>query len=169
MEINLEIMGAKELAHTLREIPVEVKERMMPQALKAGGEVVRDNAQAIAPVDTGALATSMTVQGKKGAVLVGPNKDIHDTKDKRKMLNSNIGVFVEGGTVNHFSLLGRITAAEARRKKKNVITYQRTEQRTPPRPFLKQALTQSAAAAFEAIAAKLRALLDAKYKGKTHA
>ena len=161
MEIGLQVDGCEEMAANLRGLAVDVRDKFVLRALKAGGKIVRDNSQALAPVRTGALATSITVGTKDKTVLVGPNRETHDTKDKRKMRNDNIAVFIEGGTVNHFVWTGqRITAAEARRKKKNVIAFQKTEQRTPPRPFLKTALESSAQEAFQAEADTLRGLIE---------
>jgi len=167
MQIALHVTGTEELAMNLRSLDADVKSKFLIRALKKGAAIVRDHAQALASVGkTGSLATSMTVQMKKGTVVVGPNTETHDATDKRKMRNDSIGIFVEGGTVNHYSWNSqKITAAEARRKKKNVITFQKTEQRTPPRPFLKPALEQSAQEVFQAEADEMKRQIDQKFQG----
>ena len=165
MEMALRVEGCEELAANLRSLAVDVRDKFMVKALKAGAAVVRDNAQALAPVGkTGALATSMTVSVKGNAVLVGPNTEKRDDAgDKRHMRNDSIGLFQERGTKNHYTWTGqRITAAEARRKKKNVITIQSERERMPARPFLRPALEQSAQEAFQVEADTLRVLIEAK-------
>ena len=164
MEMSLRIDGCEELAANLRSLAVDVRDKFMLQALKAGAEVVRDAAQADAPVRTGALATSITTSVRGGAVLVGPDKQArNDPGDKRHMRNDSIGIFQEKGTVNHYNYLGeRITAAAARRKKKNVISIQGKSERMPARPFLRPALESSAQAAFDAEADKLKSLIETR-------
>lgn len=169
MEISIQIEGTEDLAANLRELDRDVHDKYLIQALQAGGQVIRDNAQAIAPVGkTGSLATSITVQTKGNVVMVGPNKDKrNDPGDKRHMRNDSIGIFQERGTKNHYTWTGQqISAAEARRKKKNVISFQHTEERMPARPFLGPAFQQSAQAVLQAEADKLRQLIEArKMKG----
>ena len=171
MELALEITGVEELTRELRALPQEVKDKIMPLALKAGAAIVRDQAQANAPVGkTGALATSITVSMRGGVVLVGPSTEPRsDAGDKRNMRNSTIGLFQEKGTVNHFAgwTNRRITASQARRqRRKQIITIGSTTLRMPKHDFLRPALEESSKEAFQAEADKLRALIEAKYREK---
>ena len=164
MELEIKITGAEELEANLRSLAVDMQGKMVVKALQAGGAVVRDVAQAEAPVNTGALATSMTMSTRGGAVLVGPNKERrNDAGDKRHMRNESIGIFQERGTVAYFGLMGRIKAADARRKRKNVIYVERTEERTPATKFLEKALAQAAPEAFQAEVDKLHELVEARF------
>jgi HK97 gp10 family phage protein len=162
MELEIHIEGTEEMAAELRGLASDVQTKFLIQALKAGGSVVRDYSQAEAPTGkTAQLATSMTVSTRGEVVLVGPNKEPrNDPGDKRHMRNDSVCIFNEGGTKNHFTWTGqRITAAEARRKKKNVISFQKTEERMPARPFLALALEHAAQPALQAEADKLSELI----------
>ena len=165
MELEIKITGAEELEANLRSLAVDMQGKMVVKALQAGGAVVRDVAQAVAPQGkTKSLSASMTVSTRGGAVLVGPNKEPrNDAGDKRHMRNDSIGIFQERGTIAHFGMFGRMTAAAARRKRKNVISVERTEERTPATHFLEKALEQAAPAAFQAEADKLHELLEARF------
>lgn len=170
MQIAIKVEGSEEVAANLRGIAVDVRDKFMLQALKAGGEVVRSQSQANAPKGkTGSLANSITVGTKDQVVLVGPNKDVHDSTDKRKMRNDAIGTFQEKGTVNHYFGYGafsrQVTSNQARRQKnKQIIFVGRTEERMKAHPFLGPALMQSAQAALQAEADKLRELIEARQK-----
>ena len=170
MEITIEVEGADNLAATLRALPVEVQTKMIPLALKAGGAVIRDYAQAEAPVRSGELAASMTVSQRGQAVLVGPNKQPrNDPGDKRHMRNDSVGIFQERGTKNHFFGFGffkrAVTASQARRQRnKQIITVGSTEERMPARPFLSVALQAGAQEALAAERDKLAELLEARFK-----
>ena len=166
MEMSLQVEGCEELAFNLRGLAADVRDKFTIQALKAGGAVVRDYSQAEAPVgETGQLATSIVVSVKGGAVLVGPNKQPRNDKgDDRHMRNDSIGIMQEKGTVNHFNILGgRVSAAEARKKKRNqLFSVERKEERMPARPFMEKALEESAQEAFQAEATKLRELIETR-------
>ena len=171
MEMQFQVTGCEEMAATLRALPGEVKEKMMPLALKEGGKIIAAYAQVNAPVgETGALATSMTVSGRGGAVFVGPSTELrNDMGDNRHMRNSTIGLFQERGTVNHFAgwTNRRITAQQARKqRRKQIITIGSTEERMPKHEFLRPAMEEGAQEAFQAEADKLHELIEAKFAGK---
>jgi HK97 gp10 family phage protein len=164
MEIALHVDGCEQLAENMRLLAEDVRSKFTLRALKAGGAVVRDYAQALAPVRTGALATSIIVSTKGDKVLVGPDTGTYpkgENHDKRGMRHDSIGIMQERGTFNHFGFLGRrITAQQARRQKnKKVIIIGRQEVRMPKHEFMKPALEQAAQEAFEAEAYTLRSLI----------
>lgn len=65
------IIGGRELAEFLQQLPVKVEKNIMRSALRAGVAVFRDELKAKAPVKSGALRRSIRVSTttKKGFVL----------------------------------------------------------------------------------------------------
>jgi HK97 gp10 family phage protein len=131
----------------------------MRKAMQKGAQLTLNAAISLAPRGkTGALAGSITMSTRGDTVSVGPNTEPRsDPGDKRKMRNDSVGNFLEKGTVNHFTWTGqRVTAAEARRKKKNVISLGATQERMPPHRFMLPAFQVTAEPAAQVIVDSLK-------------
>jgi HK97 gp10 family phage protein len=53
------ISGGKEVAEMLKRLPVEIENKVMVGAVRAGSKVISDRAKQLAPVETGALRRSI--------------------------------------------------------------------------------------------------------------
>lgn len=87
---DFQLVGAEDLVRNLEAVSTNVT-KDLAKAVKAGGKVVRDEAKARAPVDTGALRDKMTMRlvekdRSQVEVKVGPHKDQY------------YGYFLEHGT-----------------------------------------------------------------------
>lgn len=65
------VKGAKELEALLKRLPERVAKRVVNNGLRAGARIIRDDAKARVPVDTGELQDSITVATVRGKVKVG--------------------------------------------------------------------------------------------------
>jgi HK97 gp10 family phage protein len=90
------IAGMDSLQQKLRSLEQVVQRKILIAAAKAGAAIVRDEAQRLAPRDTGALAEGMTIKAnarqsdsREATVEVGPGKD------------EFYGMFQELGTAFH--------------------------------------------------------------------
>ena len=139
MEIRIE--GLDELQEKLKTLAGGANENLK-QGLLHGGELVRAEAQANCPVDTGDLRESITVEQADGtAVTVGTNKEY--------------GIYVEYGT----GALGDPSVSHTS-KKSWVYFNEKTGQFVTtsgqaPQPFLVPALISQQSAVVEAIKAGL--------------
>lgn len=67
----IHVKGAKELEALLKKLPGKVAKRVVNNGLRAGARLIRDEAKAKVPVNTGKLRDSITVATVKGKVKVG--------------------------------------------------------------------------------------------------
>ncbi len=81
MKFSVEIGGLDEIYQQLGQLQIAVQKKMMRAAVKKGAEVIRLQAAANAPVDTGDLRDHMTTKldrdsgGGDVIILIGPGKD----------------------------------------------------------------------------------------------
>ncbi|NML61830.1 HK97 gp10 family phage protein [Massilia sp. RP-1-19] len=165
------IKGGKELDAFLRSLPVKVERNIMRAALRAGAAVLRDEARANVPVDSGALRKSIKVSTgfKKGVVRA-------TVKTDPKI--AYYAHMVEYGTKPHL-----IKVQDSERPinwrltgKRNKLTYMsmRTINRNAlkigntfigpvvshpgakPSPFMRPSFDSKSGAAIEAVTAKIR-------------
>ena len=73
------LVGAAELQRTLRDLAKIASPDVLRDAAAEGAKVIKDEAQRIVPVDTGALRESIDVQPleqSNGAILIGIGSDM---------------------------------------------------------------------------------------------
>lgn len=121
MEISVKIEGIADVLNKLNDM---ASAERLQNALKAAGEVVRADAAANCPVDTGQLRGSITVSTTDNSALIGPTAE-H-------------GIFVEYGTG------AKGSSSVAHTTKKHWTYYKGgrfyTTSGQPARPFLVPAL-----------------------------
>lgn len=133
MNISVKLDGVQDLLDTLNQFTDGTR---MEKALSAAGEVVRADAAANAPVDTGRLRGSIVCKVEGNDALVGPTAEY--------------GIYVEFGT----GAKGKNSVAHTTKKTwvyKKGDRYYRTSGQAP-QPFLVPALKNNVSA----IAAKFR-------------
>lgn len=137
MDLHIQLEGLEEVTGMLNRLG-EGAERGLEQGLLRGGEAVRAEAVANAPVDTGRLRQSIVVEQTDGtSVTVGTNVEY--------------GIYVEFGTgskgdpsVSHTSKEGWVYYNE----KNGGFVYHKGQ---PPQPFLVPALLSQKDTVVEAI------------------
>lgn len=72
--MTINIRGMPQVLAALERVVIEAN-IATPIATKAGGEAVKNAAQAVAPKDTGALAASITIEMEGDDAQVGPTVD----------------------------------------------------------------------------------------------
>ena len=64
--LKVHISGASQINSVLRRLPDRVQKQELQKSLRAGGNIIRDAAQALAPVDTGEGRDSIKVTAVRG-------------------------------------------------------------------------------------------------------
>jgi HK97 gp10 family phage protein len=151
---NIKITGGRELAEALKQLPKQLQQNVMRQALRAGAKLIQDKAKELVPVDTGDL---------KKSIKIG-------TSSRRKEVRSTVATkgdgayiarFVEFGTAPHI-IKGRnggmlkFTARDG----KVVETQSVNHTGAKAKPFLRPALDGQAKAAIIAVGERIRQRLD---------
>ncbi len=83
MDLEFNIEGLSDLQKQLEQLPVKVEQRLLRGALRAGTKVMLDQARALVPRDSGALADSLRIStratrgGNVTAKLVAGGKDAY--------------------------------------------------------------------------------------------
>lgn len=165
------IKGGKELDAFLRSLPVKVERNIMRAALRAGAAVLREEAKANVPVDSGDLRRSIrvTTSFKKGIVRAAVKTD---------PTIAFYAQMVEYGTKPHLikvqdserpinyrltSKRGKLTYMSMTTVNRNVLRIGSTfvgpvvsHPGSKPTPFLRPAFDTKSGAAIAAVAAKIR-------------
>lgn len=132
--IEMRLKGGKELHALLQQLPVEVETKILRSAMGRAARVLRDEARAIAPLETGTMkkAIRSTRNTKKGQVIA-----------KVKMLgkHSYLGLLMEYGVKPHV-----ITARNGGtlRIGRNTVGKSVRHPGHASRPFLRPALDMNA-------------------------
>ena len=71
MGFNITVFGEKELNRRFQELPQKVQRKILKGSLKEGAEMVLEQTQANAPVDTGLTKESFELENIKGRNKVG--------------------------------------------------------------------------------------------------
>ncbi|MGI4717209.1 MAG: HK97-gp10 family putative phage morphogenesis protein [Janthinobacterium lividum] len=139
------IAGGRQLAEFLQQLPLKVEKNIMRAALRAGAAVIREEAKAQVPVDSGALRRSLKVSTstKKGRVTaklkVGGRLAPH-------------AHLVEFGTKPH----------KIKAKRQQALSFGGTVARevdhpgAKPHPFMRPAFDSHSSEAIAAVASKVR-------------
>lgn len=139
------IVGGRELANFLQQLPVKVEKNILRAALRAGGIVFREEARDNVPVEDGDLKASIrvTTRMKRGtiyaSVKAGGRRAPH-------------WHWVEFGTKPH----------KIKAKKQAALAFGGKIARTVdhpgarPKPYMRPALDAKSSAAIAAVAAKIR-------------
>lgn len=139
------ILGGRQLAEFLQQLPVKVEKNIMRAALRAGAAVIREEAKAQVPIDSGALRRSLKVST--------------NTKNGRITAKLKVGGklaphahLVEFGTKPH----------KIKPKRQQALSFGGTVARevdhpgARPRPFMRPAFDSHSSEAVAAVAAKVR-------------
>jgi HK97 gp10 family phage protein len=147
-EIN--IVGGKQLAKFLAELPIKIEKNIMRSALRAGAKVVLDEAKANVAVENGDLKSSgrVSTNSKKGRV---------EASAKFGNKKAWYGRFVEYGTAPHLIKgknggMLRFTARDG----KQVEIRQVNHTGAKAKPYLRPALDSKAEESTRAVANKIR-------------
>lgn len=116
MDLQYRVSGLRDLDEALKQFPAKLQRKYLARALRAGAKIIQQQAQANAPVKTGALRRNIVVRsaprnGAAGRVAVGiraakkigsrttSTGKVRSVFDKRG--DAFYGRFVEGGTKPH--------------------------------------------------------------------
>ncbi|MRV72568.1 hypothetical protein GJ700_12705 [Duganella sp. FT92W] len=150
MSDDLAITGGRELDAFLQSLPAKVEKNIMRAALRAGANVLKDEAKANVPVQLGALRKSVRVTtGSKAGVVTA--------SVKAGGPKAWYWRFVEYGTAPH-----HIGPKNARALALAGVVVRGVEHPgARPQPFMRPALDAKGSAVIEAVAAKIRDRLTA--------
>lgn len=140
---QITLKGDQDVARALRAVGEEIRERAIPQALRAGGRAIVSQARALAPTETGTLKKSLglVLRGRRGQqkyVVLGARRGSEFTgvgPDGKKRVPANYAHLVELG---HF----KVAAVKGTSRRKGTAT---TIGFVPGQPFLGPALEGSKA------------------------
>lgn len=151
---NIKITGGKELAEALKQMPKQLQQNVMRQALRAGAKVIQDKAKELVPVDTGDLKKSIKIgtssRGKEVRSTVATKGD-----------GAYIARFIEFGTAAHL-IKGRnggmlkFTARDGN----TVETMSVNHTGIKAKPFLRPALDSESNKAIMAVGERIRERLE---------
>jgi HK97 gp10 family phage protein len=150
--LNVDILGGKQLAKALSELPLKIERNIMRAALRAGAKVVADEAKRNVPVDSAELKQSIRTSsnGKKG--LVEANAVVGSRK------KGWYATFVEFGTAPHVIKAGKNATRLSFRTKdgKWISTTQVNHTGAKAKPFMRPAFDTKGDEAVKAVADKIR-------------
>jgi HK97 gp10 family phage protein len=148
--VTVEIEGAEQLANKLRELNITIQDKIMRTALKAGAQVIADEAVTLAPKKTGTLADSIKVRTTADSDVSEISSTV-SVGDRKAHL-------VEFGTAPH-----EIKAKHAKALK--LLDGREVESVMHPgakaHPFMRPAFDTQKDAALDAIMQVIRAGIDA--------
>ena len=145
------ITGGAELARFMATLSAKVEKNIMRSALRAGAVVIRDEAKANVPVDSGLLKKSIRISGgSKGGTVTGSVK-----VGGRKAPHAHL---VEFGTRPH-----KIEPKDAEALAINGTPFRSVEHPgARPQPFMRPAFDAKAQQAIAAVADQIRKRLTAE-------
>lgn len=151
---NIKITGGRELALALKQLPKQLEQNVMRQALRAGAKVIQDKAKELVPVHTGDLKKSLklSTRSRKGIVTVSVA-----TRGK----GAYIARFIEFGTAPHL-IKGRNGGMLkfVARDGNTVETASVNHPGIKAKPFLRPSLDAKAKEAIIAVGEKIRSRLS---------
>lgn len=151
----INIKGGEELAKALQQLPVKIEKNILRSALRAGANVIKNEAKSNVPVDDGDLKRSLkvSVDAKRGRVTAkvkAGNKKVFYTH------------FVEFGTAAHIiKPKGRITAKKGALSFNGVFVNSVNHPGARAKPFMRPALDAKANEAIVATGNKIKQRLTA--------
>lgn len=139
------IIGGRQLAEFLQQLPVKIEKNIMRAALRAGAAVIREEAKTQVPVDSGALRRSLKVS----------------TSTKRGRITAKLKV---GGTLAPHAHLVEFGTKPHKIKPKRqqalsfggVVAREVDHPGARPRPFMRPAFDSHSSEAIAAVGAKVR-------------
>ena len=165
---EFKITGGKEIAEALKRLPVEIENKVMTGAVRAGSKVISDRAKALAPVETGALRRSIRPRNPqvKGLEIIGGVR-----AGNKNVWYSHL---VEYGTVQHMitnwkNKTERKKGAAGRPGKRALKLVDGTlvaavnHPGNQPRPFMRSAMDDEAQAALAKMAEYARHRLQKEF------
>lgn len=167
----LDIKGGAEIAKALEEFAAQVERNMLRGGLRAGAQVIQEEAKARVPQDTGALKNSIGIRtGRKGAkvyaYVVAGSSTTKKTVKKSSTRPSGIKVeysnpwyahLVEYGVKRHVIIAGGGTkAGKALAAGARILGEKVDHPGFAAKPFMRPALDAKAQSAIDSIAAYLR-------------
>lgn len=147
---NIKITGGRELAEALKQMPRQLQQNVMRQALRAGAKVIQTKARELVPVDTGDLKNSLKIGTSSRRREV---RSTVATKGK----GAYIARFIEFGTAPHL-IKGRNggTLKFTARDGNTVETLSVNHPGIKAKPFLRPSLDSESNKAIVAVGEKIR-------------
>jgi HK97 gp10 family phage protein len=101
--MNVDILGGKELAKMLNELPLKIERNIMRAALRAGASVIAAEARRNVPTDSQELKRSIRTSSNSKRGMVEANAVVGNRKTKKGWY----ATFVEFGTAPHVIKAGK--------------------------------------------------------------
>jgi len=166
ISIRAKVEGLDELAKALEELPQDLAERALRQATAAGAAIVRDEARARAPRDTGKMIAAAFVKKDGGQtddvravyhVGIRAGKRARSLGKKKLNLDAFYWKFVEFG---HFTRHAGSKRSDSTLKRAAKRALAKGVRFVSGRPFLRPALEMKQAEVIE----KIRSVLEARIR-----
>lgn len=155
MSGTVEVKGLADLHKALQELPANIERNVLRGALRSGGQIIRDEAQRLVPVDKGdlrnSIRVSMRVRSKAG--WVNANIKAGDKKAWYAHL-------LEFGTARHWIKPKNRKSLFLAGLFREVVDHPGAK----PKPFMRPAFDGKARAAIQAMADYIRARLPRELK-----
>lgn len=150
-DLEIKVSGLKELERTLSQLPLDLQKKALGPSLRAGAQLILEQAQADVPRDNGELAGSLEIR-----THVDPG--IGGVAEAAVIVRSPKGHLIEFGTQPHEITVEskKVLADPVERR---IFGRKVRHPGTPARPFLRPALDTRAQDALFAMRDKLRELL----------
>lgn len=166
LSIRAKVEGLDELAKALEQLPEDLAERALRQATAAGAVIVRDEAKARAPRDTGKLVSAAFVKKDGGQtddlravyhIGIRAGKSARRVGRKKLDLDAYYWKFVEFG---HFTRHAGSNRRDSTVKRLAKRAFAKSVRFISGRPFLRPALETKRAEVIE----RIRSVLEARIR-----
>lgn len=152
--MNVDILGGKELAKALAELPIKIERNIMRAALRAGASVVATEARRNVPVDSQELKRSIRTSSNSKRGMVEANAVVGNRKAKKGWY----ATFVEFGTAPHMIRAGKNKPMLSFRDRNGVWhrVLEVNHTGAKAKPFMRPAFDTKSEEAIKAVADKIR-------------
>lgn len=152
--MNVDILGAKELAKMLNELPLKIERNIMRAALRAGASVIAAEARRNVPVDSNELKSTIRTSSNSKRGTVEANAVVGNRRTKKGWY----ATFVEFGTAPHIIKAGknkqRLSFRDRNGVWRTVLEVNHTG--ATAKPFMRPAFDSKGEEAVKAVADKIR-------------
>lgn len=152
--MNVDILGGKELAKMLNELPLKIERNIMRSALRAGAAVIAAEARLNVPVDSAELKQSIRTSSNSKRGTVEANAVVGNRRTKKGWY----ATFVEFGTAPHMIRAGKKSPVLSFRDRngewRRVTEVHHTGAKA--KPFMRPAFDTKGDEAVKAVADKIR-------------
>lgn len=158
--MNVDILGGKELAKALADLPRKIEVNIMRSALRSGASVIAAEARRNVPVDSAELKSTIRTSSNRKRGTVEANAVVGNRKTKKGWY----ATFVEFGTAPHLIRAGKNKPMLSFRDRNGVWhrVFEVNHTGAQAKPFMRPAFDTKGEEAVKAVADKIRERLTDK-------